>query len=348
MSRSLVVGRWDAAFKRPVLSRWILKGPPETWRSQLEEYNRKEPVFALVGGITKGTWRPIHEFSEENHIPCLLPVTDFPVISETDWYTLYFSKGLYQEGESTARFLASRNEPAPGASLVQVVRSSPEGLALSAGFHQAWQELGHAAPITLTLKEGELSNGEAVRAFMEREKPSVLVLWDGPAALQILQVLQDGKTRPKMVFLSSSYLKENMWQISDELRDVVYLSYPYRLPAGQAGKEESSFIGSNTAQGHELVISKKMFTAVKTMTQAILDMNGQYYRDNLLDVIGMNKGAMGMGMGGRSKSEEETYPLYERFSFGPGQRYASKGCFIVQLTKGPKPDFIRKSDWITY
>ena len=63
------------------LSIWLLKGPPETWRSQLEEYNRKEPVFALIGGITKGEWKPIHQFSEDNHIPCLFPNTDFPVIS---------------------------------------------------------------------------------------------------------------------------------------------------------------------------------------------------------------------------------------------------------------------------
>jgi hypothetical protein len=53
-----------------------------------------------------------------------------------------------------------------------------------------------------------------------------------------------------------------------------------------------------------------------------------------------------MGMG--AKAEDETYPLYERLSFGPGQRYASKGCFIVQLTKGPKPELIRKSDWVAY
>ena len=42
------------------LSRWVLKGPPGTWRGQLEEYYRQEPVFALVGGIATGEWQPIH------------------------------------------------------------------------------------------------------------------------------------------------------------------------------------------------------------------------------------------------------------------------------------------------
>ena len=39
---------------------------------------------------------------------------------------------------------------------------------------------------------------------------------------------------------------------------------------------------------------------------------------------------------------------YERISFGPGQRYASKGCYIVQLSKGDRPELVRKSDWVVH
>ena len=63
-----------------------------------------EPINAIVQGdipilgrITTGEWKPIHEFCEKHHLPSIYPITDFPVISETDWFTLYFSKGLYQE-----------------------------------------------------------------------------------------------------------------------------------------------------------------------------------------------------------------------------------------------------------
>jgi len=40
------------------------------------------------------------------------------------------------------------------------------------------------------------------------------------------------------------------------------------------------------------------------------------------------------------------YPLYERVSFGPGQRHVSKGCYIVQLGKGEKPLLVRRSEWV--
>ena len=63
-----------------------------------------------------------------------------------------------------------------------------------------------------------------------------------------------------------------------------------------------------------------------------MEINGKYYRDYFLDVIGM--------------SMDMTDPLYERLSFGPGQRYASKGCYVVQLSHGAKPELIKKSAWI--
>ena len=98
----------DPALPQVSLARWELKGSPETWREQLEEYYRKEPVFALLGGITTKEWRPVHEFSEDHAIPCLFPITDLPVVPSNGWYTLYFSKGFYQEGETAARHLAGR------------------------------------------------------------------------------------------------------------------------------------------------------------------------------------------------------------------------------------------------
>ncbi|NOR25909.1 MAG: amino acid ABC transporter substrate-binding protein, partial [Desulforhopalus sp.] len=40
--------------------------------------------------------------------------------------------------------------------------------------------------------------------------------------------------------------------------------------------------------------------------------------------------------------------VYPRLTFGSGQRYASKGCYIVKLTQGPNPEMVPVNDWITY
>ena len=185
---------------------WLLKGPPETWRGQLDEYYRKDPVFALVGGITKGGWQPIHQFSEDNRIPSLFPDTDFPVISRTDWYTVYLSKGYYQEGEAAARYLNNMGKALKGREIVQIVRDSREGKALSAGFQETWRDLGHGAVVTLTLKPGEGPTKKGVLQVLAKKKPAAIVLWDGAAALADMETIASGKNRPEMVFVSSSYL----------------------------------------------------------------------------------------------------------------------------------------------
>ena len=70
------------------------------------------------------------------------------------------------------------------------------------------------------------------------------------------------------------------------------------------------------------------------MTQVLMHLKSNFYRDNLLDVISM--------------FPDQLYPDYERLSFGPGQVYASKGCYIVQLAQGANPQLVKKSDWVIH
>jgi hypothetical protein len=49
-----------------------------------------------------------------------------------------------------------------------------------------------------------------------------------------------------------------------------------------------------------------------------------------------------------SMQMDQIVPDYERLSFGPAQRYASKGCYVLQLGKGPEPELLRKSDWVMH
>lgn len=326
----------DLAYRKLSLSRWELKGRPETWRDQLEELNRKEPVFAFIGGITTGEWKPFHEFSEAHKIPSLFPFTEFPVISDTNWYTLYFSKGLYQEGEAAARFLDRVKEFTQDTNIVQIVSNSRESRTLSAGFMETWREMGNKSPVTISLNENEAVSSDLLLQLNTTHKPTAILLWTGPEILPALNSISKSPTALKFVFASSGYLKKDIWNVPEKARGITYITYPYRLPQELSPDYGTSpaLISSNAERNNDQRISTKAQAITEVLQLGLLHMNRNYYRDTFLDVISM--------------IPDQTPLDYERLSFGPGQRYASKGCNIVQLTEGANPVLVKKSDWVIH
>lgn len=354
-----------APFNYPTftLAVWQLTGPVATWRAQLEEHYRKEPVFALLGGLSAGDWQPMHEFSEQNKIPALLPVTDLPVVSETDWYTLYFSKGVYQEGEASARYLFRTSDPSALSTVLQVVEDSPRARAAAAGFNDAWKELASTPAETVSLAPGERVTPAAINSLVAQKQPGTILLWTSAGTLPALEALAAGKGAAKAVFVSATLLGKELMNIPEKARAFTWIGYPYRLADGadavfnsnarnwmrkrtvpDSGRRISTRLYSlSTVLLEPFQVVKRDFNPaglgggkviMEEQFEMMLHVRRNYYRDYLFDVIGM--------FGDRPSLD------YERLSFGPGQRYMSKGCYIVQLSAGPRPELVRKSDWVIH
>lgn len=322
------------AYRKLTLSRWLLKGAPDTWRAQLEDYYRKEPVFALLGGMSGSVWRPIHLFCEENRIPCLFPQTDTPVISDSDWYTLYLSKGYYQEGEAAARFLGRRDDVAEAGRILVIHRDSPEGNLLKDGFNEAWGALGRPKPAIYG--EKNTLTRERLAELIAKEKPVVVVLWDNETAVPAVNSLPVDPARSPKLVLSAGYLGASYAKLGEQVRDRTFLTYPRRLSHDEKAREKF-FYGTGTdgqTGGSAGDAAKQTYPLTRVMAQVLMEMKEQFYRDYMLDLISMIR--------------DLEVPLYERLSFGPGQRYASKGCYVVQLGKGNNPELIARSEWVIH
>ena len=322
----------DLSFRSLSLSRWQLEGPPASWRGQLEAYYAKDPVFALVGGISTADWKPVHDFSEEHRIPSLFPLTDFPVVSGSDWYTLYFSKGLYQEGEAAATALGRAREVTAQDAVLQVYRDTPQGRALAAGFEAAWRALGRKPPVSRILSAAEPIPADLVRQVSGKGMPPVLLLWLGNEAGSVLERIAEGERRPKEVFLSASLLGAGLWTLSEPVREFTSFTYPYRLSQDETMHPDYAgvWLRDRALPVNGSRISSRMYSLMLLLNQAIPKMKRNFYRDNLLDQVDV--------------STLHGYPDFELLSFGPGQRYASKACQVVTLSRGPSPILIRKSE----
>ncbi|MBK7293749.1 MAG: amino acid ABC transporter substrate-binding protein [Holophagaceae bacterium] len=336
MYMSLGGREMSGAFRKLDLAVWRLKGAPATWDRQLEAYLAKAPIFALLGGISNQPWQPIHAFCERHSLPCLLPITDLPVISDHDWYTQYFSKGYYQEGQAVARYLNSLDDPAPRARILQIVQDGPQGRDLAQGFDEAWKELEQSPAKVVRLKRGETLTAAALAEILKKEQPTSLLVWLGPEAFAPLQAVTEQAGRPTFAFLSGRLLGTQVTHVPEAIRPWALIAWPYRNPAEELPVTRYAYalMAGLKDPRLETRISTRTYSMLQLFQFALADMDRNLYRDNFFDRIGMQR--------------DFILPDYLRLSFGPGQRYASKGCYIMQVSAGPEPKLVPKSEWVIH
>jgi hypothetical protein len=315
---------------------WDLKGPPETWQKQLDRYLERDKVFAVLGGLSHQDWRPVHEFCESRKLPCLFPITDFPVVSDQDWYTFYFNKGYYQEGGATARFLRHNLDDAQ---ILQLIQDSPTGRRLAAGFAAERKAFGFSPVESVTLTTEQLQDPQFISSMLKEKHPDILLLWGD---FSLLAAAQEpiGMSPEQKVFISSTLLGRDLAKLPESLRKQTFITWPYRLEPYVGDEEGTGFLSRNPIKitseifGARRIASRTATMLEKMITQGLSDIENNLYRDHLLDEMSMQM--------------DRVVFDYERISFGPGQRYISKGCYIMQLGPGPEPELIPRSEWVIY
>ncbi|MHC1696840.1 MAG: ABC transporter substrate-binding protein [Geobacteraceae bacterium] len=328
-------------YRKVALDIWELKGGPEEWRSQLEAHYSGQPVFALLGGLVPGSWEPVHRFCEDNGIPCIFPLTELPVLSSTDWYTLYFSKGYYQEGAAVAKYLAKASSGAPaGTRVVQVFRENAEGRTLALGFADAWKKTEGSSVTQRIVAPTEKTDTAFWKRLAADHPGAVVLLWLGSADLAGSEALLEpgAKKTPSKLFLSATMLGRSWQSIPDRLRGITYITYPSRLPEDSLYSRAtfSNWMRMKRLPVLDQEISSKVYLMTRLLSFTLVDMGTDYYRDFFLDLLDIGKD---------QTSASVVYPLLR---FGPGQRYASVGCYVVTLTKGVNPRIVKQGEWVSF
>lgn len=313
----------NVGFRNWELHEWELRGPPESWGAQLARRYAERPVFALVGGLAEGPWEPVHRFCEEHEIPCLFPVTDLPVVNRTDWYTVYFDKGYVQDGEAAAKYL--RKELPAGAGALQVVRLDPPGRRLAQGFRGVWERTGRSLAVReVPGTAGPLSAGEWEEAL--RGAPAVLA-WVGPQDLPGLAEALRAVDPAPVVILPGRRFRDALGRMPGAIRARGLFTWPYILPR-DAGRREfgvRAWLRARKIPERDLEVQEKMYFVAWALPPLLAKIRNLWYRDYLLDRVDMKR------------DEETSIALYPRLTFGQGQRYASKACYIVRLGAGDPP-----------
>jgi hypothetical protein len=310
-----------------ILHRWTLTGPPATWSAQLDAYDRVQPVFAVLSGISTGDWRPVHEFCERHEVPCLLPHTALPALTAADFYTLYLSRGLTLEAETLAAHLSRGSSPVR---LLQVFRRDATGQTASSALRHAFVGIDTVSVVDWSLEGREPFSLKALATQLATTRSTTAVLWLPREEWAGLGASHWTLAEPVHLYLSSTLLNGELTAVPETLRrlsSVIHLFSPQRRIRRLEG-----WLASHGLALVDQPVQAQTYLACLIASEGLKRVGERLHRDYFLEVI--DRLAMApMGSG------------FPHPDFAPSRRYLVNGAYILEVGEGDRAP-IQNARWV--
>jgi len=316
---------------------WQLTGSPELWAQQLHAKLAAEPVFAVISGLGGRTWAPIHRFCEEAKLPCLLPNVELPVVAEGNFYPVYFSRGVLLEADLMASLLAEQmagsSEQNLPQRLVQIYRSGDIGEAAAQAMGKAATTLGLKVE-NRPLSANATDHKDVAQALGQLTRGDALVLWLRPADLAALPPVMPPLAS---VVMSGTLADLERAPLPADWRLHTQMTYPFDLPEGR--KVRMNFPLSWFKIKQIPLVAERVQTdtyiACGVLAETLTEMLDSFVRDYLVERFEV------------MLDHRLVNGYYPRLSLAPGQRFASKGGYIVRFADSAGPVLLPQGDWVT-
>jgi len=320
---------------------WQLQGGPETWEAQLDDRQRREPVFAVISGLGGSDWNPVHRFCERQAIPCLLPNVDLPVVQDGEFYSVYFSQGVLLEAQlvgartlrervATGRSDAGADRAPPRGRVVQVFRADDIGAAGAVRLRRELADDFDGIDLGLRREDGPR---ELAHAIAQARHGDTLVLWLRARDLAALPAPPAG--------LAAAYVSGLMGSLEDAplppaWREVALLTYPCALP------DERSLRLSYPLGWFHLrqvpVVAERVqvdtYIACSVLLETLASMLDEFVPDFLVERVEM------------MMDSRIVNGYYTRLGLAQGQRFASKGGYLVRFSGPAGQRVVADGEWI--
>jgi hypothetical protein len=310
---------------------WRLTGAPEGWEAQLRAKLAAEPVYAVISGVGGRTWAPVQRFCEAEELPCLFPNQDLPVDRESDFDSLYLSKGVLLEAELIAHELRARQDKTALHRVVQIYRAGDVGKDAAAALHAALRDAGMSV---LDKSLAVAASRHELAGLLGMAAPGdVLVLW-----LRTKDIAELGSPPAglRVVYMSGRMGGLEHAPLPAAWRDITHLAYPFDLPdhrrvqvdypLGWFRMEQIPVVAEQAQADTYLVCA--------ILSEAINHMVDTFVRDYLIERIE------------EALEHRIITGYYPRLALAPGQRFASKGGFVVHFAGPTGARVVADGGWI--
>jgi hypothetical protein len=309
---------------------WELSGLPATWEAQLRRHLAAEPVFAVISGLGGGNWEPVHRFCEEQSLPCLFPNVEAPAGQDDDFYSVYFSRGVLLEAQLIARQIEEPHEPTRR--VVQVFRAADVGEQAARALRAASASSGRQIVDRALKSHGSAKDLNA--ALQDLGSGDALVLWLRPEDLGSLQSVP---AKASSIWISGEMGGLEQAPLPPSWRDATRMAYPVDLPGKRVVRVDYA-LGWFRIRKIPVVapqVQADTYLACGLLSETLNHMVDAFVRDYLIERVEM------------ALDHRVLTGYYPRLTLAPGQRFASKGGYIVRFTDPQGPRISAISDWIT-
>jgi cytochrome c553 len=321
------------SFRKWQLHTWTITGDPSTWSDQLQNAYEEQAVFAVIGGLGDQDWEPISTFCRTMALPCILPNTLLVPDGTPDFYNLYFNAGIDLEARVLAKHIKQSDEAPDSCATLQVhdasLASQRAATVLAEDLTQTGQKIE-----TLSIDARQGIADFDWHAALDGNRACRVVLWLAEDQLGNLETLQQF-SQLNAIYLSSSLVTGTMAGVSDILQQKIRLIYPYQLQTGNRLNPRLT----GWAQGKKIELTHKRlqantFYSLSLVADAMQHIRSNFSRDYFLERIE------------HMVSRMLAKPAYDGLTLAPGQRYLSKGAYVVMLPSESGEPVIPVSDWI--
>lgn len=291
------------------LRHWQLKGTPESWGAQLDALWRKEPVFAVLTGLSGQSWQPVHDFCARTATPCLLPMVDLPP-QEEDFYSIYFSRGLVAQAEESLRRLQSAsaasgsNTPlrvsaltantSAGAQQREALAAVAKRLALQ------WQDQPQAAEVLLSTLPKQATE-ELIQSLKLNAKTRILL---------------GGALNSQQKLLANSTIESS---VSSNLQVLLSTDYQDEASSARSLTRTRAWFNARQLKPQNMLLASNAVYVATLAVESLMHVDDKFSREYCIEKLEHNL--------------ENIPPMtaYERLSIGPKQRFASKQVHVQPL-----------------
>jgi hypothetical protein len=319
----------DVAKRHWQLHVWELTGPPDTWRAQLDKDFAREPVFAVLSGVGGRHWAPVHDFCEQQQVPCLFPNVEVPDVADGDFYSLYFSKGVLLEAALIARKISDSLRGRPHGNVWQIYRADDCGESASRALSTALEGSGIGVHNEV-LAPGNPGQGVAA-ALRSARKSDVLVLWLRPADLARLEA---PPAAPTDVYMSGLMGGLEHSPLPTSWRERVRMTYPFDLPERRLVDYAHGWFSFR----HIPVVAEQAqadtYLACGVLAETLNHMADVIEPDYLVERIQ------------ETLDHRVLTGYYPRLTLATGQNVASKGGFVVKFAGASGIRVLPDGNWM--